>query len=287
MSEAMPDFPTLAILIPSFNQPEGALASVRFLANRIGGFGAPLEVLLSDNCSNDLSYLGELELFERAGWLKIFRQHENIGFSANVAFLAKESRSAYSMVLGCGDLPQLAVIQGVLDALHTHGPGFKLLVGGVAAHRHDELFEELQVNDMSYETYKKMASSWTPYQEAVPGQIFQTATLLKWWPKSPKSGNAWPHVELAMQLASSKNPAVARFSKPFVSMHQDQASWYYRPGLNIKNITKHLFVLFPNLFSAGLGVVIKAISLFFLGVPSAVRQDIRAIRVQKWLNRGG
>jgi Glycosyl transferase family 2 len=286
MSEANPHSPTLAILIPSFNQPEGALESVRFIANRIGDFGTPMEVLLSDNCSDGVSYLDELEPFERAGWLRIFRQHENIGFSANVAFLAKESRSEYSMVLGCGDLPQLAVIQGVFEALKAHEPGFELLVGGVVAHGHHKLFEELQVNDLSYEAYRKMASSWAPYQEAIPGQIFQTVVLQKWWPTAPKSGNAWPHIELAMKLASSKNPAVARFSRPFVSMHQDEASWYFRPGLNVRNITKHFFVLLPNIFSAGLGVVVKGISLILVGLPSAVRQDMRALKVQKSLNGG-
>lgn len=276
----------LSILIPAFNQPEGAVDTVNYIASRIEKLGFRLEVVLSDNCSDNVSYLDELARFEEAGWLRVYRQKQNLGFSGNVAFLASQSNSQYCIVLGCGDLPQLGIIKGAIQALALENHPCEILVGGVSSHGHDRPFEELPSQTLSFELFQKFRSVWAPYQEAIPGQIYQTDLLKAAWPILPKSGNAWPHIELAVTLASSKNPAIAKFSRPFVSMHQDGVGWYYQPGLNFKNIIKHLAVLGPSLWSSGVGLAVKALALILIGLPGAIRQDLRAISAQRALNRG-
>lgn len=278
-----PGLPTLSILVPAFNQPEGAVKTIIGVSEFVNQWPGKVSVLLSDNASDDVKYQDELQPFIESGWLKVFQQRENLGFSGNVRFLANKADCDLSLILGCGDLVLTPHLMGVLVAVARRPTLPSLIVASVVAHVGDAEPKPPEFVRRELEKFNRAWSKWAPYQEAIPGQLYASVALKDNWPLTGVSGDTWPHVELALKLALDSNQTVFRYATPIVSMHQTEAEWYTQAGANFAAIKKHLLVLIPRVLGCS-AALIKFSMLLLQGVPTALRQDSKAA-LKAWPTR--
>lgn len=267
---------TLSILIPSYNQPSQALVTVRHISQIRKKNSWIAEVLISDNCSEDSTYLDFFNVFETQGWLKVFRQRENLGASANIQFLSTQASSAYSLILGCGDLVYTEPLANIFNNMIGKTCLPDVVVGQILTHGELGLTRLIDCNNLSFSAYHKLTTLWAPYQEALPGQIYLTSTLKTLWPRKSEKSPPWPHIETNLNLLSSRSFSVVKVSVPIASVHQDWNHWYHDAGKNFLHVLSHLAVLAKHLPSSGLGVVLKALYLLLIGLPRAIFQDLKS-----------
>lgn len=266
---------SLSILIPAFNQGEEAAATLCQIALQVDTWQAELEVILSDNFSDPEQFALVNDLGGIYPWLKIYRQDHNLGFMGNVGFLAQRAQLDYSLILGCGDQVDLAGLSEVLTRVEGLCLEPSIIVAGVSSHlnlsdRHMAKIQNPKIDARNW------FSRWVPYQEAIPGQIYKTKLLKDFWMINWKTGNTWPHIEMAFRVLNQEEVLIVKTNVALVSMFQNTTAWYFRPGTNTSALLQHLGLLFCNL-RHGLGVWTKIGVLVSLGLFRAAGQDIQAL----------
>jgi hypothetical protein len=154
----------------------------------------------------------------------------------------------------------------------------KLIVGTVTSHSSRKTFIEVSPEKLDLAKHSRRWSLRVPYQEAIAGQVYRTSFIRDNWPSSPKYGNTWPHIELAMDLSRSDDSRIYRANLPIASMHEAESGWYNQPGQGLLNIKKQLAILWANLIHGGLGHVVKILELVLIGIPRTILQDKQSFK---------
>ena len=95
------EMPLISVGVPTYNRPEVLRRSLNSI---IFQTYTNLEIIISDNCSNDPRVLEVTEYFRKTDLrVKLYRQEQNIGAAENLAFVLKKATGAYFMWLADDD----------------------------------------------------------------------------------------------------------------------------------------------------------------------------------------
>ena len=118
----------LSICIPTYNRKEKVVVQVRKLLSQINTLNQELiEVLVSDNCSDDGTYDALLGVACHDDNVKIFFQPENRGLVGNLYFLFNNAVGEYVWFLSDDDQLKENSVPSVLELLNKTEKDFYLL----------------------------------------------------------------------------------------------------------------------------------------------------------------
>jgi glycosyltransferase involved in cell wall biosynthesis len=260
--------PVLSILIPSYNQSIGLDAT---LANVIHGVEAGnhqqnVEVIVSDNCSSDDSW--SVITKHLSGGLQAHRQEKNLGFTANIDYLARSANGTYIIFLGCGETFQEKWLDKLVEFLKRNTVSY-LSLGTVGA----------RPPKMANSTFAKTAiplfvsGAFVPwYSEAISLNVMHRVSYMEVMGRPINFGDMWPHVERLL-IIGSQTPASLRFSMraPVIRFFDDRQGWATKVG-SYKLALAHLQLIRVHCFAHGtqFGPWVKYMELTWLSVPRAL-----------------
>jgi glycosyltransferase involved in cell wall biosynthesis len=107
----------LSVCIPTYNRKDKVIGLLNYLI-REGAFSDDrIEVLVSDNCSDDNTY-NDLVLFKdekSLEELKLLKNNINVGLTGNILKLAEQARGEYIWFLGDDDIYHEGLVKRALD----------------------------------------------------------------------------------------------------------------------------------------------------------------------------
>ena len=107
----------LTLALPVHNDVEAARQTLPNLIQCVMNSKHPVELIISDNCSNDGVYEVATSLCAGMSSAKVLRQSSNLGFAGNLVAIAQESLSTYVWYVGAGEILVLEEFNRVLDVL--------------------------------------------------------------------------------------------------------------------------------------------------------------------------
>src|SRR5437868_4342536 len=115
--------PLVTIGLPSYNRPQGLKRS---LENAISQTYQNLEIIVSDNCSDDALNIQELveSYIKNDSRVKFYRQPQNIGAFLNFKFLLEKASGEYFMWLSDDDERHETCIEVSLQLISNAGGAF-------------------------------------------------------------------------------------------------------------------------------------------------------------------
>jgi glycosyltransferase involved in cell wall biosynthesis len=255
-----------SILIPAFNQSTALEQSLPFLVGNLLTAKFSFEILISDNASTDDTWRICKDWSKSTKEIKVFLQRTNLGFLGNIRFLANNSTGNFVIILGCGDLLSVSLLNAIMPLLIEGQP--HSLVCGVGTHRSIDWGLEPVIEGPIKTTKLCMLSKNAPYQEAISGNIFGNGNgeLSRQLARDFQTGDVWPHLEIQME-AYLDGETILRTEANLVSMMQDSKSWYNNQALSRSFYRRHLVLLLPNSFKS-VGLLVKTLSLLTVGLWS-------------------
>ena len=104
----------LSIVIPTFN---GEITIIRALESILTQTDKNIEIVVSDNCSDDETPSLVLKMVSEYRFIKYFRNEKNMGYDRNVDIAVKKSRGDFIWLLGDDDVILLGGIKEILDII--------------------------------------------------------------------------------------------------------------------------------------------------------------------------
>lgn len=218
----------LTICIPAFNDAAElakTLSSLKQLASlQHQEIGSQLEILISDNASND-DTAALLSAFELSPIRVLkFRQDRNLGFRGNIEFLARQSSGTWILYLSCG------------DTLLTDFD-FENLLRDLKNTVCDTAFYDFEMLDVSSGKSFSGELSGIGFQNMQNTVLYSAApmpfyralvlkTIIDTQP--PISGDWWPQIEWAL-AASSKTGMATYLGQGPVTGNRPESGWWTKP----------------------------------------------------------
>ena len=113
----------LTIAIPTYNRGEILKKSIERLLSEIEGLEDKVDILISDNNSDD-NTKKIIEAFLDNGVDLIYnRNDENLGMDGNFIYCFENARSKYVWLLGDDDLIKMNELKYIIGLLENHEPG--------------------------------------------------------------------------------------------------------------------------------------------------------------------
>ena len=131
--------PKLSICIPTFNRSELLRDLLTSLVREVRGLGSEVEVVISDNCSDDETP-AIVEAYQDKLNLVYHRNDENRGISANILEVTDHASGHYCWMLGDDDLPVSGSIRQVVNIIDDN-PEIPGIVTGYSYERANEKSE--------------------------------------------------------------------------------------------------------------------------------------------------
>ncbi len=218
----------LSICVPVFNDEvelAKTLASLKeVFESRVSASQELIEVLISDNNSTDGSR-ALIEAFDLDSIpVRKFHQDNNLGFRANVEFLASSAAGEWTLFASCGDE-------------FVSNFSFESAFTDLAATECDTAFFAFEMLDMLNGTYYRDGNSHKAFKaaqteviySAAPMPFFRTAPLREViTSKLAISGDWWPQIEWA--LAASNVSGTAAYITPGpLTGNRPMSGWWTKP----------------------------------------------------------
>jgi len=131
----MPLVPRVTIGVPTYNRATELDRAVR---SALAQTFADLEIVISDNASDDATPATCARLAASDPRVRIIRRDANVGLTANVNAVLREARGELMMVLADDDWLDPAFVEHAVAFLDAH-PGHVLVSGSARYHRDGEL----------------------------------------------------------------------------------------------------------------------------------------------------
>lgn len=113
--------PLLSICIPTYNRSDYLIENLKILMPQVKAFSCEVELLISDNASNEENYENLKNFLRLQDCPHTFYRHEkNIGGKANFNFIANKAVGDYLFLLGDDDILSLNFLEILLPYLRTH-----------------------------------------------------------------------------------------------------------------------------------------------------------------------
>lgn len=106
----------LTIAIPTYNGSETIERTICSILNQLDEY--PVEVLVSDNCSND----DTAKIVEKYSRVKYFGNDENLGADRNISLCVERAKSEYVLILGDDDIVKEGGLKEIIYLLEEQKP---------------------------------------------------------------------------------------------------------------------------------------------------------------------
>lgn len=117
--------PFLGILIPTYNRADQLGGLLDRLGEELRRCDAEVEVLVSDNASEDATAALMQERLRVHSWLRAHRQPENVQARPNITWCIENAPAAdYTWIIGDDDLPLPGSVQFIVDLLREERPAW-------------------------------------------------------------------------------------------------------------------------------------------------------------------
>lgn len=113
----------LTIAIPTYNRGEILKKSIIRLLNEIKGFENKINILISDNCSNDETKNIVKKIIDNGNSLDYNCNAKNLGMDGNFIYCFKNAKSKYVWLLGDDDLIKKKSLKKIVKLLENYNPG--------------------------------------------------------------------------------------------------------------------------------------------------------------------
>lgn len=214
----------LSICVPAFNQKQALAQTLQTLECSLSQNTTliqEIEILVSNNASTDGTPL-EREFWQQRG-ITWFDQTENLGFRGNLQFLSSKASGDFVWFIGCGEIVDERSLVNLCKWLPEES--LDLITVGTGAPI---------VDRNAFHKFKKATKQFLPaplYAEAVAGNIY-SSSILKNLSSAPSiTGNAWPHIEIALNSVKEiPGLRAGRFDQPLVALGRDEDGWWLKDG---------------------------------------------------------
>jgi hypothetical protein len=183
-----------------------------------------LEILVSDNASDDSTPSLIAEFAKSNPKVKTFRQASNLGFRGNMEFLASQAAGEWILYMSCGDtlIPDYdfrdvfeMCRQTTTDTIFYNYEMLDVQTGRRFRNETSALHDQVSQSDLIY--------------SAAPFPLFKTDRLKEIiLDQKPLTGDWWPQIEWAL-AASSKSGLAAYMELGPLTGNRPSAGWWSKP----------------------------------------------------------
>lgn len=213
MAEDLHAGPILAIAIPAYNDFEGAISTLRSLAEfRQDG---RVELLISDNASEDNLH-DHIRRYAKAEipQLKIYLQEKNLGFAGNLKFLAEQSNALWVWFVGVGEIITPGGVEAVIRALKNYKPDH-LMVNASSSTGPASRFDFVEGQAF--------------FHEAISLNVFRRTTVVTTrFEAGVNSDEWWPHLKLFLNsFVWGGASAIVMTGTGAIRIAENYSGWWY------------------------------------------------------------
>lgn len=209
----------LAICVPIWNSIREVDQTIKALSDPNWGRFADIELLLSDNFSDD----GTWERLQASAQnldprVRLLRQGSNLGFRGNLRALTESSSSRYLWFLGAGETINMFQLNGLLEMLEAEEPACVILSGVVGEPR---VSATPILLDQIHRGY--------PFSETISLNIFRRDAILDFFSVGQNplvSADSWPHLEIAL-LGMERGKVFKQTGSPLVYISANPHGWWF------------------------------------------------------------
>jgi hypothetical protein len=110
----------LSICLPTFNRSKMVINQLQFFQNEILGFENKIEIIVSDNCSNNNSKHELANFRQENTFFELYFQEKNLGLIGNSMFLLEKANSEYIWFVGDDDVLDKGIISKTFEIFNNH-----------------------------------------------------------------------------------------------------------------------------------------------------------------------
>ncbi len=115
--------PILTLAIPAFQDSEALTSTLNSILGTVDDeTRGQIEIIVSDNSSEDETYQVACQLLKRGPFGKVLKQSENIGFSRNLLALANAAKGDFIWFIGLGERVTEGSVKSLVSYLGTESP---------------------------------------------------------------------------------------------------------------------------------------------------------------------
>ncbi len=219
----MAEKPVLSICIPTFQRKRAIGITLEALTQELKKYPNDVEICVSDNGSNDGTYELLKKYAKKYQFVRIRRNHENLGFDANLIAVLKMAKGKYCWTIGDDDIIVPDRIISLVETLK--GRDF---IGGVVVprfcqrpNRAAEFFQKDDYNNEEFITaYKKyvekMGAVGNEFSGFMGCYLFRTNIAQDICDKIKVSCYGWCHFVLFLHLISAFKGRLLVYKNPII-----------------------------------------------------------------------
>ena len=269
----------LTIAIPTYNRLSKLKRLLENINNQIFSFSEQIELLISNNCSNDDTsiFLESLVAIKPNLTINIYNQDVNLGFDGNISFLYNTAKGKYVWFFADDDLLLPEAINNIVGTLKQEEPNILLFSFGQPRGSTSGVFN---FNDVLSSFYRKKdlveLSTICPKISIyilLKSQIAEEDSAFL----ETQFGYGWMHLALTLSVLNCcENPKLTIISKVLAECDDefDMLRWSPNVIKDSYQVFKHPFVIknYPNILNNKINsAYINTIQFCFAAKVGALR----------------
>jgi glycosyltransferase involved in cell wall biosynthesis len=262
--------PILSICIPTYNRADYLIENLKVLIPQIKIFSNEVELLISDNASNEENYVKLRNFLCNQDCPHLFFRHEkNIGGNANFNFISGKAIGDYLFLLGDDDILSSSFLEIVLPYLRSHAYSvvhWNRLIGDAVCSKNKiqrSIFDGLTREIPMQEFLKEDSFDATFMSSVIVSK--EAWQLGKQYEKDEYYGYMW-YGRICWGSVLDTRPVL----------------WYYMPLVLHRNPPKTWIRDFPIYLIIGIGNIYQDLEQKIPGIYSYGQQWIRKICDIEW-----
>lgn len=214
----------ISICIPTYNGEDSIESTLYSLVNEIENLPVSyignIEIIISDDCSSDLTYEKALGYSKKIDWIKVFRNELNLGMDKNFEKVVRYSSAKYIWYFGQDDLILHGRLGDILIGLNKYEPnlvslnyakvdseGNTINPSVLKGKFRGKIFEEGGMQ--FFENYLDFFSNYSSVPSFLPATIFN-ASYWKNFDSKPYLGTAYVQVGCILESIATGRILVCR-----------------------------------------------------------------------------
>ncbi|MEX0647976.1 MAG: glycosyltransferase family 2 protein [Balneolaceae bacterium] len=263
------------ILIPTYSREEDIRKNLKLICDMVtsGNLEKNVNVLISDNCSEDNTQKIGCEFADEYDWIEYYRQDKNIGLEGNAVTCLARASSDYVMFLGDDDyLPEGYIeycIKKIRDTenLHCIIPSFNSSFdSGRIIKRREESFGQKFFKPGIYSCYRL-----SRFGHQLSGLVLKRRSILQEYLKWETERNLYPFIYwLCSNVLKGKSLYSPKYS--VIVKQMNEKDWSYDTSGLLTEVNKNYKILYLNNFINNFQRLMLEV-LFLCHNPWRIRPD--------------
>jgi len=234
----------LSICIPTYNRSSYLDKTLKFIIKQILEEEEEVEIVISDNCSNDETVKILKNYSSKYGFIRYYCNTKNLGFDLNLIKTIENSEGEYVWTFSDDDIIQDKALNKVLNLIKTHKPNYICLnydqfiirdskVQKIKLGKEFKDFNLVVKNDLFYLEFKdilNITSTWTSFLSI---NVFRKELLnLEFIKSNVDRVKAWSHILMLAQATEKGNGLIT----PLLAVSQRTGNSSTSPYVFLKQI---------------------------------------------------